>query len=178
MSSDVVIGSTSKRHSGRGRDDRRSMGEEILRRRTRGERMYEIVADLKISEDTANRYMKIALDARIPPTVDEYRRVQNDTLDQRETMLRQQIDALDAMLTTPDVPMSLAASLLAERRQTVATLLRLDERRAKLNGTDAPVRSDVTVTVQDGEDAELAEMIAEQRAAAAAREATKTDAVQ
>lgn len=171
MANGELIGATSKRHSGRGSDDRRSLGEAILARRNRGEKMYEIVAELKISENTALAYMKLALDARIPPTVDEYRRQMNDQLDERAKMLQQQIDALDGMLNLPDVTATMALSVLAERRQTVATLVRLDERRAKLNGTDAPVRSDVTVTMQDGEDAELQEMIREQKARAA-REAT------
>jgi len=173
MGSEVVIGGTSKRHSGKGRDDRRHLGEIILSKRTAGEPMYLIAAELRISEDTARNYMKLALDARIPPTVDEYRRVQNEQLDQREQALRAQVSACDAILTMPDVTASMMLSAMSERRQTIATLIRLDERRAKLNGTDAPVRSDVTVTMQDGEDAELQEMIAEQRAAAAAAAAAQ-----
>jgi cell division protein FtsB len=164
VASGELIGATSKRHSGRGRDDRRSMGEQILARRNAGEKMYLIAAELRIGEETARSYMKLALDARIPPTVDEYRRQQNDALDERETMLRTQIDALDAMLTHPDLTQTMALALIAERRQTVGVLLRLDERRAKLNGTDAPVRVDATVTHLDTEDAELSAMIAEERA--------------
>lgn len=165
MAHGELIGATSKRHSGRGKEDRRSLGEIVLSKRTRGERMYEIAAELHISEQTAREYMRLALDARIPPTVDEYRRIQNDTLDQREVMMRQALDALDAMLGQLDEgQFALATSLLAERRQTIAALIRLDERRSKLNGTDAPVRVDATVTVNDSEDAELAELIAEERA--------------
>lgn len=168
MTSGELIGATSKRYNGRGPDDRRSMGETVLARRNAGEKMYAIAADLGVTEETCRSYMKLALDARIPPTVDEFRRQQNDTLDEREKELRTQISALDAMLTQLDPGQITAAlALIAERRQTLTALIRLDERRAKLNGLDAPVKSDVTVTVQDNEDAELAAMIAEQRARAA-----------
>lgn len=169
---EVALMGARRRRSGRGPDDRRAMGEVILAARNKGQKMYAICADLGISEPTGYTWMKLALDARIAPTVDEYRRQQNDALDERAAMLQQQIDACDAMLTTRDEEgngpsMSLALSIMAERRQTVSALAKIDERRAKLNGLDAPVRTDVTLTVQDGEDAELAEMLAEARAAQA-----------
>lgn len=177
MANGELIGATSKRYDGKGRDDRRSLGEVILAKRNRGEKMYGIAAELNISEPTARAYMKLALDARIPPTVDEYRRQMNDQLDTREAMMIQQIDALDAMLMSPDLTQTLALNILAERRQTVATLARLDERRAKLNGTDSPVRADVTVHNVDANEAELQEMMNEARAKAAREKTEQTDAV-
>jgi hypothetical protein len=170
VTSGELIGATRKRYNGKGPDDRRSLGEQVLARRNAGEKMYAIAADMGVNEDTARSYMKLALDARIPPTVDEFRRQQNDTLDERENELRTQVRALDAMLTQLDPGQITAAlALIAERRQTIGVLLRLDERRAKLNGTDAPVRVDATVTHLDTEDAELNAMIAEERARAASK---------
>lgn len=167
MRNGVLVGSTSKRHSGRGADDRRSMGEMILAARNAGQKMYGIAAGLNITEETARTYMKLALDARIPPTVDEFRRQQNDALDEREEMLRTQIAACDSILTSGIENPAVILSAMAERRQTVATLIRLDERRSKLNGTDAPVRADVTVHQVDTNEAELQEMMNEARAKAA-----------
>lgn len=166
---EVELAGSRRRRSGRGPDDRRALGETILAARNKGQKMYAICADLGISEPTGYEWMKLALNARIAPTVDEYRRQQNDALDERAAMLQQQIDACDAMLTDPVDPptKSMLLAIMAERRQTVIGLAKIDERRAKLNGLDAPVRTDVTLTVHDNEDAELAEMLAEARAAQA-----------
>lgn len=84
MPAGQLVGATTKRHSGRGPNDRRSLGETILDRRIRGEQMRVICKHLGITEHTGYNYMRLALDARIPPTVDEYRRIQNEALDSRE----------------------------------------------------------------------------------------------
>lgn len=166
-----LIGSTRKKYNGKGPDDRRGMGEIILAGRNQGRRMFALCAELGVTEDTGRSYMKLALDARVPPTVDEFRRQQNDALDERLSSLQAQIDLLDVGLrsrdeegNTPSATMVLA--LLAERRHTIVAMTRVEERRAKLNGLDMPVRVDATVTVQDGEDAELQQIIRESQAKA------------
>jgi len=176
---DVQLSGSQRRWAGRGPDDRRSKGEFILSQRNKGQKMVAIAHDLGVSEPTAYAWMKLALAARIAPTVDEYRAQQNDTLDERAAMLQQQIDACDAMLTAKDdegngPSANMVLSIMSARASYVALLLRLDERRAKLNGLDAPVRADVTVTHQDGEDAELQQIIRESQAKAAREKAGLT----
>lgn len=163
----------SRRYNGRGPTDRRHLGEQVLARRNKGETMYVIAADLGISEDSASRYMQLALDSRLVPTVDEYRRQQNDALDQIEQQNEEQMQLAEhlaregAKRTNPDLVLR-AASL---RSEAIRQRVRIAERRAKLNGLDAPVTVNATVTHLDSRDAELEEIANEARAkAAAARE--------
>ena len=157
------------RHSGRGPQDRRQMGEQILEARNRGRTMYEITRQLGISEKTGYRYLDQALDARITPKVDEYRKQQNDALDQTERMNEEQIELAEhlarkgAMLGKPDLILRASAM----RAEAIRTRIRISERRAKLNGLDAPVVVQATVQHLGEMDAELAEMVreAEMRAA-------------
>lgn len=174
----VLVGATPKRHSGKGPDDRRALGEMILDRRNRGDRMYDIVRDLGIKERAGYRYMKLALDARIVPTVDEFRRQANDRLDMTQKIIDENLKTADAIAT---IAVANENVLLLERavgmRRDAATLqLRIDDRRAKLNGLDAPIQVQATVEKIDPREAELAQMIRETKARKAAeRDEAVTD---
>lgn len=156
------------RQRGRSPDDRRSLGEIVLRERNAGRIMLDIAHDLGISEDTALRYMKLALDARIPPTVDEFRRQENDRLDRTQRTVEENLAIAERLLTYYATQQSTVGIERAVklRNEAEALQLRLNERRARLNGLDAPVVVQATVTHLDEVDAELAQMVSEAKAKA------------
>lgn len=157
---------TKGRHKGRGPDDRRSLGEQILARRNKGETMYAISAELGLSESTAYRFMKLALDARLVPTVDEFRRQMNDRLDATQQEVDKNLQIADALATQAYEAGNLSAieRALTIRQNALALQVRIDERRAKLNGLDAPIQVEATVEHVDPREAELAEMIRQMKA--------------
>lgn len=167
----VLPGSTNKRHSGRGHADRLALGEKVLALRNDGLTMPMIVVALKpeypaISKSTAQRCLDLVLAERIPPTVDEFRRQQNDRLDQTQRTITENMsyaDWLGREGVAQEKP-AMVQQAIVLRTQQAALQLRLDERRARLNGLDAPVKVDATVTQVDPADAELAEMIREMKA--------------
>lgn len=176
-----LVGSR-RRHSGRSPSDRRSLGEKVLAARNRGVKMHEVAKELGIGEATADRYMKLALEARIAPTVDEFRRQQNDRLDETMRRAEEQVDAANSIIAdelakrgTDDRPnVSVILAALRERANGLALALRVDERRARLNGLDAPTVVNATVHQVDAEDVELAELIREEQARAAAEQPKET----
>lgn len=153
----------SRRQKGRGNADRRALGEQILAGRNKGQTMHAISRELGISEPSAYRYMNMALEARIAPTVDAFRAQQNDRLDETQRVIDENMRAADILgrrAVEEDSP-ALLERAVTLRNQTAALQIRLDERRAKLNGLDAPIKVDAVVTTQDIADAELQAMIRE-----------------
>lgn len=155
------------------------MGEAVLARRNGGETIYTISADLGISEESAYRYIRLAIAARIAPTVDEYRKQQNDRLDQTQRTIEENLHAateLAARAAAADPPsLALLERAINLRAQQVGLQLRLDERRAKLNGLDSPIKVDVEHKAADPWDAEMAEMIRQAKAAQPVKEEVQTD---
>lgn len=171
MSAEVALVGSKRRSKGRSPDDRRSLGEMILAGRNRGERMHALARHFGIDEVTASNYMKLALEARIPPTVDEFRRQQNDVLDERTTMLQQQLDACTAALMADDLTEARMGTMMTLRLSTITTMLRVDERRAKLNGLDAPMRVEAVLVEHQDEDEKVAALIENSRERLAATRA-------
>jgi hypothetical protein len=171
MSGEVVLGGTQKRHSGRGHDDRLWLGEQVLAKRNRGSAMPVAAAELGISVKTAYRCLKLALAVRVPLEVDEYRRQQNDRLDETQRQIAEQIDAANELarraLEAEPPNVALFLESLKARDRAISLQLTLDQRRARLNGLDAPVQVEATVTQIDPREEELAEMVREAKAAAA-----------
>lgn len=163
------------RHSGRSEYDRMAMGERILDARNRGETMPAIVAAEGISLPTGYRYLRAALDRREIPAVEEFRKQQNDALDQIERENREQIDLAEhvAREGAKSGNLSMVLQAVSMRSKALDTRLRIAERRARLNGLDAPVQVQATVTHLDAVDAELADLV---RQAEQAAEQTRPDA--
>lgn len=146
--------------------ERREMGERLLSMRNRGVKHWEACKELGISEPTGHRYIDLVLSYRIPPTVDDYRKQQNDALDETQQKIDEQFGIAatigrQGMEVDSPVLLEKAASI---RANAISLQLRLDERRARLNGLDAPVKVDATVTTHDVADVELQEMIRETQA--------------
>jgi vacuolar-type H+-ATPase subunit E/Vma4 len=161
----ALIGSTTKKHSGRGKNARIMLGEEILRRRNRGEKMPEIAAKLDLALSTAERYLRLALDTRLPLSIDEFRKQQNDRLDEIQEKADEQVQLSERLaqegVNRADPDLILKAANL--RAQALALQIRIDERRAKLNGLDAPVVVEATVRHTDV-DPDVEELIESRRA--------------
>lgn len=175
----VPIGASNRRHTGRSKADRLAMGERILDGRNRGKTMPVLADELGLSLSTAERYLSLVIGLRTPLAVDEFRRQQNDRLDLTQRQVDEQVKLAEDLMAQamradpPSVAGVERASAL--RMQAIALQLRVDERRARLNGLDAPIKVDATVTQVDPMDAELAELL-RQAKAKAANEGAQTDA--
>lgn len=158
-----LIGSTSKAHSGRTVNDRRQMGEEVLRRRNRGEKLLSISKALGIGEATAKRYLDLALEARIAPLADDYRKQQNDRLDETQLRNDEQIELAERLaqqgMNGNDSDLIIRAAAI--RHNALTLQVKIDERRARLNGLDAPVVVEATVRKASDVDPVVADIMKE-----------------
>lgn len=162
----LVKSSAFGRHQGRTARDRLAEGERMLVDRAHGMTLTQLAEKYQCHPNTVGKRLKSALDARLATTVDAYREQENASLDhlaQRQAdalalVERSIADALEAKRFTE------ALSLLERLERVTNTMLRLQERRARLNGLDRPVQVDMTVTEVTEQDRELAEMIREAQA--------------
>lgn len=115
-----------------------------------------IAEELGISYGTVVNRIKAHIEVRVQPLADELRSVMVDRLDLCIEKLHEQIQDPDA------------AGRLA---RNVEVLVKVEERRAKLLGVDAPERVEAIVTEVTQADVALAELVAEARAASAVQEA-------
>jgi hypothetical protein len=153
---------------GKGPQDRLAEGEAILRDRALGMQASEMCAKYGISRATLYRRLDDAVKARIAPTVDAYREQQNALLDDLMSKWAQQCDAGEVLIAngTVEENMTRVEQGVRIRAEALNGMLRVSERRAKLNGLDAPVKGEVTVTVTTPVDAAVAALAAEVEAAA------------
>lgn len=130
------------RYNGKTKRQRLIEGEQMLADSLAGMRQSEMLVKYNVSRATLSRRLTQATAARIAPTVDEHRRRQNAFLDEQAARWTAQLEAVNAILVTPGIDIDKA---LTQRARALDGLLRTEERRARLNGTDAPVKVDATV---------------------------------
>jgi hypothetical protein len=116
----------------------------------------KIAAELKISHGTVANRIEAHLKLRVQPLADELRAVMVDRLDLCIERLHDQIQDDEQ------------AGRLA---RNIEVLVKVEERRAKLLGVDAPERVEATVHEVSATDVALAELVREAQAAAAVAEA-------
>jgi len=116
---------------------------EALRLRSNGLTYQKVADSLGVSKSTAHERVQRALAAIPKEAVDEYRKLENERLD----------ELLEFVLKKAHDPENKSAMFAVDRA------LAIFERKGKLNGTDAPVKT-VTVTV-DALDMEIARLSAE-----------------
>lgn len=116
----------------------------------------KIAQKLGVSHGTVVNRIKAHIEVRVQPLADELRAVMVDRLDLCIERLHQQIQDDDQ------------AGRLA---RNVEVLVKVEERRAKLLGVDAPERVEAIVTEVTQEDVALAELVNEAKAASARAEA-------
>lgn len=161
----TIVGPAGKTYDGKGEKERLAEAEAILSEFLLGTPVAILSERFELSRATIYRRVDEALAARIVPTVDEYRQQQNALLDDLTAKWRQQVDAAEVMLSDAAEQRSIVGveRAMKLRSDALAGLLRVVERRARLNGTDAPVRVEATVTDAtpsiDAKVAELAEAI-------------------
>lgn len=116
----------------------------------------KIAAELKVSHGTVQKRIDAHIALRVQPLADELRAVMVDRLDLCIERLHDQIQDDEA------------AHRLA---RNIEVLVKVEERRAKLLGVDAPERVEATVHEVSATDVALAELVREAQAAAAVTEA-------
>jgi hypothetical protein len=174
------IGTTSQ-HSGKSSTARAAEGEAMLADQVNGMRQTEMMAKYGVSRATLARRLKAALDVRLPATAEARREQLNAALDDQAAEWQRNLDAgtrLAASASTRDpdtgeevIDSAVLERGLAIRAAALAGRARVDERRAKLNGTDAPVKVEsevVVVTAQERELRDLLEQAAREQAASEA----------
>ncbi len=112
----------------------------------------QIAQETGLSYGTVHNRIKAHIDAKMQPLADELRAVMVDRLDLC-------IERLHDQIQDPD-----AAGRLA---RNVEVLVKVEERRAKLLGVDAPERIEASVVEISQEDGALAKLVREAQAAAA-----------
>lgn len=153
--STALVGTSGRKHSGRGPTDRLAQAEETLRLYKGGMSQPAIAKQLGISGPTVCRRLKLALEQRIAENADEYRKIEQERLDDLHAVTMR---TLELGMTTLDTELVLKAT---------DRVLKISAQRAALLGLNAPVRIDATVMEVTQEDVELAEMIREAKAKAA-----------
>lgn len=123
-----------------------------------GKTYAEIATELGIGVATAHRRVQVACERLISPQVETYRKMQDVDLDYARDQAMKILRTAD----DPDV-----------RLRAIDRLVRVNERRAKLHGLDAPEKVDATVHAVTQQDLELAELLREE----AAKEAAKGERV-
>lgn len=138
-----------EQHSGRSEKDRLVQGEQILSDKANGMRISAIMEKYGLSRPTIHRRINQAIQARLALTVDQYREEQNSILDEQMQRLQRHMDAAVTMIelgnTTGDS--DLIDRGLQHHLKATAVLQNTLERRARLNGLDAPVRIDAVVSL-------------------------------
>ncbi len=161
MSAPLVVGAT--RH-GQTEKDKLAQAEQILVDRLHhGLRPSELMEKYGISKAVLYRRLDAAVHARIAPTVDAYREQQNAALDELVARWERQEKAGEAMIEAGVVAeeWGRVEKGMTMRAQALEAKLRILDRRAKLNGLDAPVKAEVTVTVNEGVDARIEALLDE-----------------
>lgn len=124
--------------------------------RLAGKSLDAIAKETKLSKGTVHNRIQAHIEQRVQPLADELRAVMVDRLDVCIARLHAQIqdDELGSRLA-----------------RNIEVLVKVEERRAKLLGVDAPERVEATVTEVTQEDLELQELLREARAASAIEQA-------
>lgn len=152
---------TTAQHSGRSEKDRLIEGEQILADKALGVRLSDIMTKYGLSKATVHRRIDEAVKARLAVTVDAYREQQNALLDDMAVKWQGQINMGEELFRqgTLTENMIMIDRGVDIRERGLVGLLRVVERRSKLNGLDAPVRVDAVIVHHDAKDLELAEMV-------------------
>jgi hypothetical protein len=154
------------RYQGRTDRDRLIEGEAMLRDRTMGLTLVQLMDKYGYSKPTVIKRLDTAIKARIPETVDAYRAQINEAIDLAMSRLGRMVEMGEQIIehgrATKDVAMmERGQTMIANALKTMSGYL---DRRAKLNGTDAPLKTEATIHQVTREDLEMEEMIREAKA--------------
>ena len=143
--------------------DRLAEAEAILSDKNHGMQMSALMEKYDLSRATIERRINAALAARLNPTVDEYRHQQTVFLEETIAKWEQQVRTAEELIRT---------AMVSENMRALETGFRLraealngmrwpTERLHRLNGIDAPVQANVTVTVNDATSQRIEQLLEE-----------------
>lgn len=109
----------------------------------------EIAEETGLGRETVRARINTFAEQRVAPMVDEYRRLENDKLDLLERMVHDTLRQRHVVVSHGHVVYQGDEPLLdpAPVYAAVDRLIRIQERRAKLNGLDAPQKTQVSGTL-------------------------------
>lgn len=150
--------------------DRLREGERMLHDKAMGMTLVQLMDKYELSKPTVVKRLDEALAARIATTVDAYREQQNAVLDNMMQRHERSLTLADRMLAAgaeaSDLSMMERATVL--QNKALDGMTRVLERRAKLNGLDAPVQAVTQVVEVTQADLQLQAQIREAQARAQA----------
>jgi transposase-like protein len=154
---------TAQQTHGKSAKDRLQEGERILDDWSAGATVSELCDRYQVSVATLYRRRDTALKARLASTVDQYRERENVTLDNTMARWTRQRDAAAEMVAagTRAEDWQLVEKGMNLHAKALDGIVRTSERRARLNGLDAPVKAEVTVTHTTPVDAAVEALVAE-----------------
>jgi len=152
-----------QRWGGKDAKDRLIEGEQILTAYNNGHPVSELAERWGYAPSTIHNRLKVAIEARIAPTVDEYRAIQNALLDDQMMRIEEQVDAAMKLIVlgTEQKDASVIDRGMTQRLRALEARTRIAERRAKLMGLDMPTKVDATLTVTTPVDTAVAGLLAE-----------------
>lgn len=117
--------------------------------RLQGRTIREIAAETGLGYEKVRARINTFADERVAPLVDEYRRIENDKLDLLERMVHDTLRQKHVVVSHGHVVYQGDEPLLdpAPIYAAVDRLIRIQERRAKLNGLDSPLKTQVSGTL-------------------------------
>jgi hypothetical protein len=165
---EIVSRGTSRRRNGKTAVDRLAEGERMLLDRSLGMTQSQLMEKYGYSKRTVQARLNDALNARIAHTVDDYRAQQNAALDEITSHWVDQVEQAKAMINRGAAAKSDSLVERGNRLRSDALngLTRVGERRAKLNGLDAPTRVEKTIRVVTPIDEEIENLVRESEAMA------------
>lgn len=165
----MTLAITSEAIDGKSARDRLVEGEQLLSAYSNGRPVSALIEEFGLSRATIYRRLQLAVDARLAPTVDEYRASQNVVLDEQMERANQHLASAGAMMTlgTEQEDIDAIERGLVHHLKAMEMVNRICEARRRLNGLDMPVKVEATVHQVSQQDVELAEMIREAKARAA-----------
>lgn len=147
--------------SGKSEKDRLAEGEAILSDRANGMPVSAMIEKYGLSKATIHRRIDQAIEARLAVTVDQYREQQNAILDEQMQRVQRHMDAAVTMIelgnATGDA--ALLDRGLQHHLRATGMLNNTLERRARLNGLDAPIKVEAQVTVTSPIDTAVEELV-------------------
>lgn len=159
----MVSSSVAQRWGGKDARDRLIEGEQILTAYNNGHPVSEIAERWGYAPSTVHNRLKQAIMARVAPTVDEYREIQNALLDDQMMRIEEQVEAAMKLIVlgTEQKDAAIIDKGMTQRLRAIEARTRIAERRAKLMGLDMPTKVEANVTVTTPIDSAVAGLLAE-----------------
>lgn len=162
----------SRRMNGEQRAERAAHAYEL---RLQGLTIAAIGRELDLAGSTVHEMLTEYSAQRLDPLADEYRRIEQDRLDDYTAKAYEVLVAEHVLVqhgkVIYDPETGAPMRDLAPKLAALDRLVRISERRSRLLGLDAVIKADVTVTQVDPRDLELVQLITEAQAKTAREEA-------